>query len=275
MTNKPFTRLAAMMRWLWQHRPFAYKPWRVRFTGRSLVIGVYGASSDSDGAVGAVHVVPRTRLLKVVQSGKMLSFRAADKESDLSVDVPFTCASDAAAALHAIQSRLLSNRPAVWAGRVLAVVVVWLLVSSYHKVQLQQAASLASQTGVSAPPLAALPEENGPMQPYPGAPTPLPPPAAAGPMAPIPVPASGPMGPGPEPVDKEPADGLSGFGLDLGAAGDAPQAPAPGDDASARIGPHGEIDPTIRIKPSTMAAVSASVNGPGCDPALAFKAPAR
>lgn len=226
---------------------------RLRISLNALTIVVPAATNPSDSDAGAakdvaggIYRVPRTRRFAVVQRGHTLQFAV---NGGTPVDVPFGSASDATAALDQIGGRLLSRRPLVWTVRLVVLGVVWLLVSSYLQVRAHQAAIVSANSGTaaaaSAPAgdgsaLANLPDVDSPFQALPAA-------TAAD--------ATAPATPGePATPAATPTTPLGGFGLDLGGSGPAP-APAA----------------------TTAAALPASAasSGPGCDPALAFKAPAR
>lgn len=236
--------------------------WRMRFTRSGLRIGVF-ARSDERGSAGSVHEIPRAYWHSIACEGQRLSFSQDSAASSLVVD--FMDSDAAADALGRIRRRMLSNRPAVWTGRALMIAVAWLLMSSYLQVRRDQeqarTAAIAANSGAAVP---SLPDVSGALQDYPAlngaAPAPtamaLPPPneAVLGPAT----------GPAPSSAAETNGTGLEAFGLKV----DDPQPAAPI-----------AAPPAASVAPDAVSLsgipMESQGNGPGCDPNLAFKAPAR
>lgn len=244
-TTHKWLGIPGSMRWCVRHwRERRDEGFRLRVTHGAITIITRGG----------VYRIPRSRYLSVSCSAATLRFAGGED-----VTVVFADPAAAKRALRRLGRRLVSNRPLVWAGRGLALAVCWLLVSSYLTVRQRQQAGAPTVAAAATP--APMPAPQGPLQALPGIPaTTAPDGDAPGPLdvAPSVVP-SVPISPAP--ATQGQADmGLSGFGLQLnagamtqgaslGSAAFSP-APAPGADA-------------------------ASTTGPGCDPHLAFQAPAR
>ncbi|MGH8156657.1 MAG: hypothetical protein ACREPQ_00925 [Rhodanobacter sp.] len=217
---------------------------------------------------GGVFVITRVNKLSVSRLGPVLVFRSPEATYSTEIQtmfVPFASESDANDALYRIQKRLLSNRPLVWATRLVALGIVWLFVSSYLQVKARENAAaqqtIASNSGEA---LAPLPGAQSDLQAFPG---------ATSDSAPLPMGSSEPdpvlpsASPAPSPaaattIASPSASGLAGFGLDT----------------SASTPSNATTVPTAAVPPQAAAEVAASgipAKGPGCDPALAFKAPVR
>jgi hypothetical protein len=240
--------------------------YRLRFTHKAIVICIKRPTDGSEGGGG--YVIPRDNKLAVTRKTRELVFHAPiDRENRCvaSLNIEFGSESDAVDALHRIQKRLLSNRPLVWATRLVALGIVWLFVSSYLQVKARESAAaqqtIASNSGEALTP---LPGAQSDLQAFPGAtsdsaPLPM---GSSEPDPVLPTPSPAPSPAAATTSASPPASGLAGFGLDASTAAPSNATPTP----------------TASVAPQAVAEVAASgipAKGPGCDPALAFKAPVR
>lgn len=230
--------------------------YRLRFTPKAIVVCVQPPAGE---AGGGGYVIPRSNTLAITRADKELVFEASMKDQS-PMRVALASEGDAIDAMRRIQKRLLSNRPLVWTGRVVLLGFTWLLVSSYLQVEARHRAMAEQQVADnSGDALSPLPGAQSAMVAFPGGSSQQ---AAPSPTdATTPAIAYAPPVPPASPALSEPAStasssasqaaSLAGFGLDTASASTEAPGPAP-----------------------SLAGASPT-KGPGCDPALAFKAPAR
>jgi hypothetical protein len=235
------------------------RTWLLRFKRRELVVGLRD---------GGVYSVPLVRPFEIRRRENALEFVSAG----VSTSIEFADADASATVLRIVQRRLMSNRSLVWILRLLGLSLGWLLLSSYLHVRSEQQQLLAIAAAAnSGPNVPTLPDESAGYKTLPSTTAvsdALPPIAAntspdnaaveAEQMAiQAQQQAKATSGTPAAASDTGNGAGLDGFGLQ--AAGMDPSAVP-------------SAPPTVSVPPSAVATTTQTA--PGCDPHLAFKAPA-